>query len=124
MKVIMDCETANISYDRNNNSIIAILHENDSELIIEKLFQKIEFAFSRYNAKYLISNCCIKEEQSKDSLTRFLRNLIKNGIQKIAIIGEANIAGYNLSELEAFSVCKTRCFPCVNTAQEWVTEKN
>ena len=124
MKVILDCENANISYDRSSNSIIAILHQSEGDQVIEKLFQKIEYAFSRYNAKYLISNCCITDQPSKDSITKFFRNLIKIGIQKIAIIGEENLSDYHLGELESFSLCKAKCFPCVTTAQEWVIEKN
>ncbi len=124
MKVILDCDNANISYDRTSNSIIAMLHQSENDFTFEKLFQKIEYAFSRYNAKYLISNCCQTEGSSKELMTKFFRNLIKNGIQKIAIVGDENLSEYHLSDIETFSPCKARCFPCVNTAQDWVIEKN
>jgi len=118
--VIVECENANITYDRENNSIVAILKENSGGIDLDKLFPKIEYAFSRYNAKFLISDCSIITDKIRESLNRFVKNLIKSRIEKIAFVNKEASCDVNLSEIEALSNCETRVFPSLVAATAWI----
>lgn len=122
--VIIDCENANITYCREHNSITAILKEKGAGMTLDKVFPKIEYAFSRYNARYLISDCSIISEKIKSSLYQFVKNLIKTRIEKIAFVGENGDCGVNFREIETLTNCETRIFPCHMTAQAWIQKKD
>lgn len=123
MKVIFESGNANISYDRINDSIIAILKDDFQNAPLERLFQKIEYSFSRYNAKFLISDCSLMTDISIECWTKFIKYLIKNGVKKIALIGDISEEALNLKEIEALSMSQTKCFPCLMTAQSWISDK-
>ncbi len=118
MVEIVSNEHVNVSYDRVSNSIIAVLKENEEGLKVQKFFSKIEYAFSKYNAKYLISDCSLNSQNSRECLDKFIKNLIKTRIEKIALIG--NECAVKFDELGSLTSCKTQHFPCINTAQEWI----
>ena len=122
--VIVECENANITYNRESNSIVAILKEHSEGIELEKLFPKIEYAFSRYNAKFLISDCSIISEKIKESLNRFVKNLIKSRVEKIAFVGDDSGCGINFNEIESLTNCETRIFPCLMTATAWIQNGN
>lgn len=119
MKVILDSDFANVSYDRDSNSIITVWKKEIETCEIEKVMRKIEFAFSRYNARFLINDCSGASIVSLDLFFGFIHNMIKKGVRKIALIGQEEPTEQMKQNMASFSSCKMQRFPCMVTAQEW-----
>lgn len=119
MKEILDSNFASVCYDRESNCIIAVWKQNVETCEVEKVIRKVEFAFMRYNARFLINDCSNASIVSLDLFFNFVHNMIKKGVQKIALIGNEEPSEQMKKELTLFSSCKMQRFSCMNTAQEW-----
>lgn len=121
--MILDSRFANVCYDRQSNSIITVWKQEVEICEVEKVIRKIEFAFMRYNARFLINDCSNTSIDSLDMFFGFLRNIIKKGVQKIALIGNEGTEEHIKKDLTLFTSCQMQRFPCRITAQKWAEGK-
>lgn len=116
---ILDSEVANVCYDRQSDSIIAVWKQEGETGEMEKITRKVELAFSRYNARFFISDCTCSSVITLDVFFRFVHNMIKKGVQKIALIADEEPPEAVKRDLSLLGACKLQCFHSLISAKEW-----
>jgi len=120
MEQIMDTSYAHVAYDRESDSIIAVWKEQCEHEMLRKMFANIEFNFSKYNAKNVISDVSSNPSCGEDALSELLKGLVRFGLKKLALIG-INIDQLDrLYRISMISGCEVKHCDCIDNAQAWV----
>lgn len=124
MEQILDTNYANVAYDRESDAIIAVWKEVADQSLVRKILATIEFGFSKYNAKYVITDTTCFPDCSQEAFTDLLKDLIQYGLKKLALIG---IQFDNINVLHNIGMiggCEVKYCDCLVNAQAWVNDKN
>ena len=120
MENIIDTNYANVAYDRESDSIIAIWKQPGDLSLIRKIIASIEMGFSKYNARNVISDISLFPSCSTEPFSDLLKDLIRYGLKKLAFVGVASPDFSSLSTIGMIGGCEIKECQCLDTAHDWV----